>query len=95
MVRLAFYARQMKYRRRPYWLKSLSRSLEDMARRTTRQQVNDLATQVFGSRGAAQEWLQRPAMALEQRAPAKLLETAQGRQVVYTLLQQLEYGVYV
>ena len=85
----------MKYRGRLYWPTMPSRSLKDMARRTTRQQVSDLATQVFGSKVAAQEWLKRPAMALEQRTPAKLPETAQGRQVVYTLLQQLEYCVYV
>ncbi len=61
----------------------------------TRRQIRARAIEVFGSRADAEKWLKEPAMALEQRAPAALLGTSQGRQLVCNLLIQLEYGVYV
>lgn len=52
------------------------------------------ATAVFGSRQAAEEWLERPALGLEQRRPIDLLATVAGVEIVETYLGRLEYGVY-
>jgi len=52
------------------------------------------ATTVFGSRRAAEEWLERPAIGLEQRRPIDLLATAAGIEIVETHLGRLEYCVY-
>ena len=52
------------------------------------------ATDVFGSREAAAEWLMRPAMALDRKRPIDLLVTAAGREQVELLLIRLHYGVY-
>jgi putative toxin-antitoxin system antitoxin component (TIGR02293 family) len=53
------------------------------------------ATSVLGSEEAAQEWLTRPARALEGKRPTDLLATQPGMQLVEDLLQQMDYGVYV
>ena len=53
------------------------------------------ATAVFGSQHEAEQWLERPAMALEQRRPIDLLATPAGAELVDALLGRLEYGVYV
>jgi putative toxin-antitoxin system antitoxin component (TIGR02293 family) len=52
------------------------------------------ATDVLGSREAAEQWLARPAMALDRRQPIELLGTAAGIQLVEDLLGRIEYGVY-
>ena len=52
------------------------------------------AIELFGSQAAAEEWLERPAMALEQRKPIDLLSTQAGVESVEELLTRLEYGVY-
>lgn len=52
------------------------------------------ATAVFGSQVAAEQWLQRPAMGLNQRKPLDLLSTAAGIEAVEEHLGRLEYGVY-
>jgi putative toxin-antitoxin system antitoxin component (TIGR02293 family) len=52
------------------------------------------ATHVFGSREDAEAWLERPAMALNQRRPIDLMSTPAGLESVKTLLGRLEYGVY-
>ncbi len=52
------------------------------------------AIALFGSRREAEEWLVRPAMALDERSPLDLLATPAGLQLVEDLLQRLEYGVY-
>jgi putative toxin-antitoxin system antitoxin component (TIGR02293 family) len=52
------------------------------------------ATELFGSQGGAEEWLERPAMALEQRKPIDLLSTPAGVESVEDHLTRLEYGVY-
>lgn len=61
----------------------------------TKKEIIEKASEVFGSREDAMAWLDRPAMALEQRSPASLLRTAAGRRLVGTLLLQLEHGVYI
>jgi putative toxin-antitoxin system antitoxin component (TIGR02293 family) len=52
------------------------------------------ATELFGSQGEAEAWLERPAMALEQRKPIDLLSTPAGVGSVEDHLTRLEYGVY-
>jgi putative toxin-antitoxin system antitoxin component (TIGR02293 family) len=52
------------------------------------------ATSVFGSRDAAERWLDQPAMALNHRRPIELLATPAGVDMVEALLSRLEYGVY-
>lgn len=56
--------------------------------------ILEQAAGVFGSRGAAAEWLMLPAMALNQNRPIDLLATAAGRKQVELLLIRLRYGVY-
>lgn len=49
---------------------------------------------LFGSQAEAEDWLERPAMALEQRKPIDLLSTPAGVESVEDHLTRLEYGVY-
>lgn len=52
------------------------------------------ATDVFGSQMEAEQWLERPAIGLEQRRPIDLLATPAGVELVEDHLDRLEYGVY-
>lgn len=52
------------------------------------------ATDLFGSQIEAEDWLERPAMALGHRAPLDLLSTPAGLETVEDHLTRLEYGVY-
>jgi putative toxin-antitoxin system antitoxin component (TIGR02293 family) len=52
------------------------------------------ATELMESQAEAEEWLERPAIALDQRKPIDLLSTASGVKSVEELLTRLEYGVY-
>jgi putative toxin-antitoxin system antitoxin component (TIGR02293 family) len=52
------------------------------------------AIALFGSSEEAEEWLERPAIALEQRKPIDLLSTTAGVEVLENHLTRLEYGVY-
>ena len=52
------------------------------------------AIELFGSQADAEAWLERPAMALEQRKPIDLLSTPAGVESVEDHLTRLEYGVY-
>jgi putative toxin-antitoxin system antitoxin component (TIGR02293 family) len=52
------------------------------------------AVALFGSQADAENWLERPAMALEQRRPIDLLSTPAGVESVEDHLTRLEYGVY-
>jgi putative toxin-antitoxin system antitoxin component (TIGR02293 family) len=52
------------------------------------------ATDVLGSQEDAEEWLARPAVALEQRRPIDLLSTPAGVESLEEHLTRLEYGVY-
>jgi putative toxin-antitoxin system antitoxin component (TIGR02293 family) len=52
------------------------------------------ATDLFGSQDEAEEWMERPAMALDQRKPIDLLSTPAGIESVEEHLTRLEYGVY-
>lgn len=52
------------------------------------------ATEVLGSQEEAERWLERPALALEQRRPIDLLATPAGTELVEALLTRMDYGVY-
>lgn len=52
------------------------------------------ATDVFGSQEEAEQWLERPAIGLEQRRPIDLLATPAGIELVEQYLTRLAYGVY-
>ncbi|MBO0734699.1 MAG: DUF2384 domain-containing protein [Methylocapsa sp.] len=52
------------------------------------------ATAVLGSKEEAENWLDRPAIGLNQRRPIDLLATPAGARLVEDLLERLEYGVY-
>ena len=52
------------------------------------------ATAVLGSRTEAEQWLERPAIGLDQRRPIDLLATTAGIEIVENHLDRLEYGIY-
>jgi putative toxin-antitoxin system antitoxin component (TIGR02293 family) len=52
------------------------------------------ATVVFGSQDEAEQWLERPAIGLDQHRPIDLLATPAGVELVEEFLERLEYGVY-
>jgi putative toxin-antitoxin system antitoxin component (TIGR02293 family) len=52
------------------------------------------ATSLFGSQAAAEQWLERPAIGLDQRRPIDLLTTPAGLELVEDYLGRIEYGVY-
>ena len=52
------------------------------------------ATSVFGSREEAEQWLERPAIGLDQRRPIDLLATPAGVSIVEEFLERLAYCVY-
>ncbi len=57
-------------------------------------QILDLSRRVFGRQEDAEDWLQRPAMALDWRRPIDLLDTSAGIEAVQTLLGRLLYDVF-
>lgn len=52
------------------------------------------ATEVFGGKEAAEQWMSRPAVGLSGQRPIDLLQTVQGAELVNDFLTRLEYGVY-
>jgi len=52
------------------------------------------ATAVLGSRTEAEQWLERPAIGLDQRRPIDLLATTAGVEIVENHLERIAYGVY-
>jgi putative toxin-antitoxin system antitoxin component (TIGR02293 family) len=53
------------------------------------------ASATLGSQEEAENWLETPAMGLNQQRPIDLLATRAGAEIVENFLMQLEYGVYV
>jgi len=53
-----------------------------------------MATAVFGSRQEAEQWLERPAIGLNQRRPIDLLATPAGAKIVEDFLTRVEFDVY-
>lgn len=70
-------------------------SLEQSGRTWKFAEVLARAIAVFGSQEEAEQWLERPAVGLDQRRPIDLLATPTGVELVETYLQQMKYGVYV
>jgi len=57
--------------------------------------IEELAATVFGSRCVAEKWLSEPAIGLEGRKrPIELLDSNEGREVVWTYLLRMYHGVY-
>jgi putative toxin-antitoxin system antitoxin component (TIGR02293 family) len=79
-------------RRRDALDKKLSR--EQSGRTWKFAEILGRAIELFGSQAEAEEWLERPAMALDQRKPIDLLSTPAGVESVEDHLTRLEYGVY-
>lgn len=52
------------------------------------------ATEIFGSREAAEDWMSTPALGLDNRRPIDLLATAIGVEAVEDYLTRIDYGVY-
>jgi putative toxin-antitoxin system antitoxin component (TIGR02293 family) len=52
------------------------------------------ATDVLGTQAEAEQWLERPAIGLDQRRPIDLLGTPAGVELVEDYLERLEYGIY-
>jgi len=69
-------------------------SPEQGGRAWTFAEVLGRAIDLFGSRAEAEEWFERPAMALDQRKPIELLSTPAGVESLQDHLTRLEYGVY-
>jgi putative toxin-antitoxin system antitoxin component (TIGR02293 family) len=52
----------------------------------------DLATQIFGSRAAAMDWLTTPKRRFDDEAPLNLLKSDAGTRVVEEILEQGRHG---
>jgi putative toxin-antitoxin system antitoxin component (TIGR02293 family) len=52
------------------------------------------ATDIFGTQAEAEQWLERPAVGLDQHRPIDLLGTPAGVELVEDYLERLDYGVY-
>ena len=63
--------------------------------RASRRSISVRGRTLWGSNAEFEDWLMRPAMALNSRRPIELLRTIAGARVVKRLLVQLEYGVYI
>ena len=67
---------------------------EQSGRTWTLAEILAKAASIFGSKEAAEQWLERPAIGLNQRKPIDLLATPAGVELVEEFLVRLEYGVY-
>lgn len=52
------------------------------------------ASEVFGSQDEAEQWLERPAVGLDNNRPLDLLDTPAGVEMVEDYLGRMAYGVY-
>lgn len=52
------------------------------------------AITVFGSQEEAEQWLEKPAVGLNQHRPIDLLSTTAGTELVEQYLERIEFGVY-
>ncbi|HUF57794.1 MAG TPA: antitoxin Xre/MbcA/ParS toxin-binding domain-containing protein [Thermohalobaculum sp.] len=80
------------FQRRRAAAKALSR--EQSSRAWKFAEILGRVTEILGSRAEAEAWLQRPAMALDQRRPIDLLSTQAGVEAVEDHLTRMEYGVF-
>lgn len=58
-------------------------------------EIKSLAESVLGSSAEAEEWLNKPALALDGYKPMALIATRAGAELVKDLLIRLDYGVSV
>ena len=72
--------------------KTLDPNASDRAMRLI--SMMQLATEVLGSQELAERWLTSPAIGLDSRLPIDLLKSSQGTEMVKTLLNRMDYGVY-
>ena len=86
-ISLRTYQRRKETRDKPL-------SLEQSGRTWKFAEILGRAIELFGSQTEAEAWLERPAMALDERRPIDLLSTPAGVESVEDLLTRLEYGVY-
>jgi len=57
-------------------------------------EILEKAVEVFGSRTEAEQFLERPAIGLNQHRPIDLLATPAGVELVETHLERIKHGVY-
>jgi putative toxin-antitoxin system antitoxin component (TIGR02293 family) len=69
-------------------------SLEQAARAWKLAIVIARATDVLGSRKEAEQWLERPAIGLDERRPIDLLATPAGVELVENYLERIDHGIY-
>jgi putative toxin-antitoxin system antitoxin component (TIGR02293 family) len=69
-------------------------SLEQSGRTWKFAEILAKATRLFGSQEEAEQWLERPAIGLDQQRPVDLLTTPAGVKLVEDYLGRLEYDVY-
>jgi putative toxin-antitoxin system antitoxin component (TIGR02293 family) len=68
---------------------------EKLVRRTRKfAEILARAATLFGSRAAAEQWLEQPAIGLDHRRPIDLMATPAGLELVEDYLGRIEYGVY-
>lgn len=65
-----------------------------LERKITALQMDTGHIGVLGLQKEAEQWLERPAISLNNRRPIDLLTTPAGVELVEDILQRLEYGVY-
>ncbi len=58
-------------------------------------EIKALAETVFGNSALAEEWLNKPALALDHHKPMELIATRPGAELVREHLIRLDYGVAV
>lgn len=57
-------------------------------------EITIMAEKALGSKALAEEWLNKPALALDGARPLDMLTSTPGIEAVKDLLQRIEYGVY-
>jgi putative toxin-antitoxin system antitoxin component (TIGR02293 family) len=60
----------------------------------TMHDVIERATEILGSREAAENWFNSPQLGLGWNRPVDLLATPEGTEMVETLLGRIYFGVY-
>lgn len=61
----------------------------------TNAEIYKKAVNVLGSEVGAEYWLSQPARGLDYRIPCEVMQFPMGRHEVYSLLQLMEYCVYI
>jgi putative toxin-antitoxin system antitoxin component (TIGR02293 family) len=81
-------------RDRPRDPERLRRFIENAPYHLLNKEVFAKAVEVMGSEGAAEAWMNEPAIGLDNRKPVDLLCTPDGVAAIKKYLTQIEYGVY-